>query len=221
MTATDRDPNWTLIYTAIVANALVLAALGYALLAERQPTAYWAVPLVWITVGVWALIRVSPPPATRRTKVLAGAVAGGYFIVLGFVGGLFGPASGPTTGLLIQATELPPGWNPAVLYAGEYLQFAIIPYTAFGYAVLAYLIYVTAVEAKHAVAGGLLGLFSCVSCTLPVIAALVGGVVGGGGAVAQAAIEFQSYAISTAVFVVTVGLLSYRPGLGQLRRWLS
>jgi hypothetical protein len=212
------EGDWRpLLYAAVVANTLVVVLLLYALFSGRPVTSLWAYPVIWFAVGTWALLRTTPTPTDRRTKHIAAAIAGGYFLLLAFVGGLFGPSPGVATGLTIQVTSLPPGWNPAVLYAGDALQVALIPYTVFGYAVLSYLVYATAVEAKSAVAGGLLGLFSCVSCTLPVLASVVGGFVGGAGALTVAASSL-SYGVGTAVFVVTVLLLSVRPGLGWVRR---
>jgi hypothetical protein len=213
----DRRP---LIYAATVANTLVLLLLLYAFFGSRTPTLYWAFPVVWISVGTWAVFRTTPAPSNDRAKRAAAAIAIGYFLVLGFVGGLFGPSNGVDAGLTIQLTDLPPGWNPAILYTGGSLRFAFVPFKAFGYATLSYLVYATAIEAKGAVAGGLVGLFSCVSCTLPVIAALLSGLLGGGTALVAAA-SSQTYALGTVVFVVTVLLLSYRPGTAWLRERLQ
>ena len=213
----DDDARRTLVYTAAVANTLVLLQLVYAITADRPVTRVWIYPVVWFTVGAWALFRTSPAPARRRTKWAATAVGAGYFLLLSFAGGLVGVSPGVATGLTIQVTELPPGWNPAVLYTGDTVRVALSPYPAFGYAVLSYLVYATAVEAEHAVAGGVLGLFSCVSCTLPVLASLLGGFVGGAGALTAAASSL-TYGLGTVVFVVTVLLLTYRPGLGWVRR---
>ncbi|MUV88262.1 hypothetical protein GJ631_17310 [Natronomonas sp. CBA1123] len=217
--ALDDAGQRTLVYTVATANSLVLLSLLYAYFTDSAPTTYWAFPIIWLTAAAWAVLRTDPAPAERRTKLLAGAIAGGYFLVLGFVGGLFGPATGPVTGLTVQFTQLPPGWNPAILYGGGTVQFAIVPFTAIGYAVLSYLVYATAIEAESAVAGGVLGLFSCVSCTLPVVASVLSGIVGGGAALAAAA-SAQTYALGTVVYVITVGLLVYRPGLVWLRRRL-
>ncbi|WP_254838128.1 DUF7546 family protein [Natronomonas marina] len=206
------DDRQTLLYTAVVANTLVLLLLLYALLAGRTPTYYWAVPVVWLTVGAWALLRTPRPPASDRTRLAAGSVAAVYFGVLAVVGGLAGPGGAPATGLSVQVTQLPPGWNPALLYGGRTVRVAVVPFTAFGYAVLSYLVYLTAIEAKGVLAGGLLGLLSCVSCTLPVVASVLGGFLGGGAALAAAA-SAQTYAVGTVVFVVTVVLLSVRPGV--------
>ena len=210
--AEDEDARRTLLYTAAVANTLILLLLTYALATDRTPTVYWAVPVVWLTVGAWAVLRTSRPPAPDRTRLVAGAVAGGYFVVLAVAGGLVGPGSSPATGLSVQFTQLPPGWNPALLYGGAALRVAVVPYAAFGYAVLSYLVYLTAIEAKSAAAGGILGLFSCVSCTMPVVASVLGGFLGGSGALAAAA-SAQTYVAGTVVFVVTVLLLSVRPGV--------
>jgi cytochrome c biogenesis protein CcdA len=83
-----------------------------------------------------------------------------------------------------------------------------------GYAALAVLVYATALDVAGSAIGGVLGLFSCVSCTWPVLASLVGGVAGGSSAVASAALS-GSYGLSTVIFVVTVGLLYWRPFGGK------
>lgn len=215
----DDSTRRSLVYTAVAANTLVLLVLVYSYVNARSPTIYWIFPIVWITVGVWAYVRTTPARADARTRYTAGAIAGGYFLLLLFAAGIVGPASGPVTGLTVQFTELPPGWNPAVLYGGSVVQFAVVPYRAFGYFVLAYLVYTTAIEAKGTVAGGLLGLFSCVSCTVPVVASLFTGVVGG--AAVTTAVQTQTYGLGTVVFLLTVFLLLYRPGFDRLRRLRS
>jgi hypothetical protein len=213
-----EDARRRLLYTAVVANTCLLFLLVYAVVTRRPVTVLWAYPVVWITVGAWALLRTSPVPTDRRTRYLAAALGVGYFLLLAFVGGLYGLSSGVATGLTVQVASLPPGWNPAVFYGGEAVRFAVVPYMAFGYAVLSYLVYATAVEARGAVTGGVLGLFSCVSCTLPVVASIVGGFLGSAGALTAAASSL-TYGAGTVVFVVTVLLLSWRPGLGWLGRF--
>jgi len=208
----EADDRRALVYTAAVANTFLLVLLAYALVADRRPTAYWAFPVVWVTAGAWALLWTSRPPAATRTRLLAGALAGAYFLVLAVAGGVVGPGGPPTTGLSVELTELPPGWGPTLLYGGETVRVALVPFTAFGYAVLSYLVYLTAIDARSVLAGGVLGLFSCVSCTLPVVASLLGGFVGSGAALAAAA-SATTYAAGTAVFVVTVVLMTVQPGI--------
>ncbi|MFW5964757.1 MAG: DUF7546 family protein, partial [Natronomonas sp.] len=152
--ALDDAGQRTLVYTVATANSLVLLSLLYGYFTDSTPTTYWVFPVLWLTAAAWAVFRTDPEPAERRTKLIAGAIAGGYFLVLGFVGGLFGPATGPVTGLTVQFTQLPPGWNPAVLYGGETVQFAIVPFTTVGYAVLAYLVYATVIDAAGSAISG-------------------------------------------------------------------
>jgi uncharacterized membrane protein YjjP (DUF1212 family) len=85
-----------------------------------------------------------------------------------------------------------------------------MPARVVGYLALAYLVYGTVVDASSAGIAGLLGLLSCVSCTWPVIASVVAAVAGGGSALAATALGV-SYDLSTLVFLVTVGLLYWRP----------
>ena len=208
----EADDRRALVYTAAVANTFLIVLLVYALVADRRPTAYWAFPVVWVTVGAWALLWTSRPPAATRTRLLAGTLAGAYLLVLAVAGGVVGPGGPPTTGLSIELTQLPPGWGPTLLYGGETVRVALVPFTAFGYAVLSYLVYLTAIDARSVLAGGVIGLFSCVSCTLPVIASILSGFVGGG-AVLAAAASTTTYAAGTAVFVVTVVLMTVQPGI--------
>jgi hypothetical protein len=210
-----RPTRGTLLWGALLVNAELLALLLYLAQPDVTPTAirYYVYPFVWINVGLWAFVRVTPPSASRRRRLVAGALAVGYFLVLSFVGGLVGPGLGAmATGLRIA--PLPPGSGPALIYGGESLRLVLIPYKLVGYAALASLVYATALDVAGSAVGGVLGLFSCVSCTWPVLASLVGGVAGGSSAVAGVALS-SSYGLSTAVFVLTVALLYWRPFGGR------
>ena len=182
----------------LLALNIELFALGlYWLVSSAQLTGasglrYWVYPFVWINVGVWAVLRTDPAPTGRRQRRIAAAVAVGYFVVLGYFGGLFGLAT------------------PAVLYNGSVVAVTLLPFKTIGYAALAYLVYATVIDAGGSAVTGLLGLLSCVSCTWPILASVVTGVAGTGTALAGA-VYAQSYGLSTLVFVVTVGLLYWRP----------
>lgn len=205
---------------ATVVNAEFLLVASYLLLAPVTPTDVWiyVYPFVWINVAIWATRRVDVPAASRRRRYVGGMVALGYLFVLGYLGGLYGPGMGGlATGLRIEMMSLPPGWSPAVLYSGEQVRLALLPFKVVGYLTLAYLIYATVLDATGSATVGIFGLFSCVSCVLPLIAATVSGFVGGGGALVAAA-SAQSYALSTAVFVLTVVLLVWRPTAGSFSR---
>jgi hypothetical protein len=211
----DRE---TLVYGAALLNLELLLVLSYLFLVGPQVTRplFYVYPFVWINAGLYALWRVDTPAAAGPRRWAAGALGLGYFLLLGYVGGLYGASGGVAVGLRLELLALPPGWSPALIYGGELFQFALLPFKLFGYAVLAYLVYVTLLDVSGGVLGGVLGLFSCVSCTFPVIAGVLSGFVGGAGAVAAAGYA-QSYLLSTVVFVVTVALLVWRPTVGDLR----
>ncbi|MFQ3292972.1 MAG: hypothetical protein ACI9PP_000169 [Halobacteriales archaeon] len=205
----------TLLYGAVIVNAEILWLLGYTLVTgvvPDEPLYYY--PFVWLNVGLWAVWRTSPTPTTTRNRRIALGAATGYFIVLAYFGGLFGTAGVPSgttpAGIRVALESLPPGWNPALLYEGEFLRAAIIPYKFVGYLALAYLVYATAIDAAGAALSGVIGLLSCVSCTWPVLATIVSGIAGSSTALVSS-VYSQSYGLSTVVFVVTVGLLYWRP----------
>jgi hypothetical protein len=203
----------TLLWVVLVLNVQLVAvvlyyAFGGATLTQPRYVLYG---LAWINVGAVVLWRVRPPDGydfpTRRRAVL---VAASYFALLAFFGGLVGP--GVPDGVAgTRIAWLPPGWGPALVYAGSNLTVVLVPAYVVGYAALAYLVYVTVLEASGSVVAGALGLFSCVSCTLPIVAAVASAVLGGSGILAATALD-ASYDVATAVFLLTVALLYWRPG---------
>ena len=211
-----RIDRQTLLLGTLVLNTELLWLLGYAAVTGRLPDRpFYYYPFVWLNLGLWALWRVEPPATGRRERLLGGAVAGGYFLLLAVFGGLVGAANVPAgldpTGLRIAVWDLPPGYGPAVLYQGELLRAALLPFKIVGYLALAYLVYVTVLDATEAAAVGVMGLFACVSCTWPLFASVFTGVAGG--SATAAIVATNSYGVSTAVFVVTVALLVWRPSL--------
>ena len=229
----------TLAWAAILVNAEAIAVLAYISLPTVTPTAirYYVYPFVWINVGLWALVRTWPAADRNagrdgrnganaqsrkrgwlgggRKRYLASALAAGYFLVLAYVGPLLGLGHtfSSMTGMPLPSTFriawLPPGWGPALLYNGAFVSITLLPFVLVGYLALAYLVYATVLDAVGSAIGGVLGVLSCVSCTWPVLASLVGGVAGGTSL--AAVVANQSYALSTVVFVLTVVLLHWRP----------
>lgn len=201
---------------AIVVNLQLVAVVAYYAFTDaalRQPR-YALYGLVWLNVGVLAVLRVdAPPDVDFRTRRRALAIGAAYFGLLAAVGGLVG------TGLGEQATGfriawLPPGWGPALMYGGEHVVLSLTPAFLVGYAALAYLVYVTVLETVRSAVVGAVGLFSCVSCTWPVLAAVASSLLGGAGLLGATALgtTWWYYDVSTAVFLATVALLAWRPG---------
>ena len=198
--------NRSLAVWAIVLNTELLLVMLYLLLLPGAATdpLLLTFPFVWLNVAGWVLLRVRPAPASTRRHAVASVLALGYGLLLGYVGGVFG-LGGVGTGLRVVLAA-PPGFAPSVVYSGATLAVVVTPWKVAGYLALSYLVYVTVVDASGGLAGGVLGLFSCVSCVLPIFASVVGGAIGAGGALYQAALA-QSYGLSTVVFLVSVGLL--------------
>jgi hypothetical protein len=106
-----------------------------------------------------------------------------------------------------------PGWGPRVGYAGDVLTVNLVPFRVIGYLALAYLVYAALADLAGAALSGILGLGSCLSCTLPIVGSLGAGVAGGTGAAAT--LSSLSVDVSTAVFVASVALLTFRPSVGD------
>lgn len=186
----------------------VLALLGYLSVASVSITAprYVLYPLVWITVAVAAVAWIRPPPTDGRRRLLAGIAAGGYVLVLAWLAGIVGGGvghvhGGPTVDIVWL---LPPGWGPALVYRGAIVQLSIFPYQVVGYLALGYLVF-AALLTGRALLGGVVGVASCASCTLPLAAAFLSGTVGGVGMASAASV---SYDLSTAAFLLAIGLLA-------------
>ncbi|QLG61590.1 DUF7546 family protein [Halorarum salinum] len=205
----------------LLVNAELAFVVGYFALTNATLTSplFSLYGLVWVNVALLVLARYSPPAGSASTRRRAAAVAAGYLALLAVFGGVVGPPT-PTTPSGLGVALLPPGWGPAVVYGGSTVAAVLMPAKVLGYAALAYLLYGTLVEASGAGVAGLLGVFSCVSCSLPILATVVASVFGGGGALLAAAVGV-GYGPSTAVFLVTVALLWWRPGFDALDSWRS
>jgi len=208
------EPDWrglvpesrSLALWAVVLNTELLLVLLYFVFVRGATTdpVVLGFPFVWLNVAGWVLLRVRPAPAPTRRRAVAAGVAVGYGLVLAYVGGVVG-LGGQGAGLR-TVLAAPPGFAPSIIYSGATVALVLTPWKVAGYLALAYLVYVTVVDASGGVAGGVVGLFSCVSCVLPILASLIGGFAGIGATLYQAAL-YQSYGLSTVVFVASVGLL--------------
>jgi hypothetical protein len=213
----NRPSRGELLAWAALLNGELLLLGVYVLWTDVVPARplYYVYPFVWINVAVWALRRVETPAASRGWRALAGAVAAGYFLLLAYVGGLFAVGTGGYAGgLRLVLWSFPPGWGPAVIYNGPTLAVFLTPFKLLGYLALASLVYVTVLDAAG---GALAGLPWLLACTLPVIAGVLSGFVGGSSALVSAA-SGGSYALSTAAFVLAVVLLVRRPTAADARR---
>lgn len=210
-----RPKRESLLWGAIVLNAEFVVLLSYFAVkgfSDGYGLRYLLYPFVWVNVALFAVWKTDPVPKNERDRRVALAIGVGYFFLVAYFGGLFG-LSGSLPGTLANGFRiawLPPGWGPALLYHNNVFRVEILPFKLVGYLSLAYLVYATVLDAAGSAISGLLGLFSCVSCSWPIVASLVTGVAGAGSGLA-ATVSSGSYDISTVVFVVTVLLLYWRP----------
>lgn len=154
-------------------------------------------PLVWINltlVAVAVVSRLSPP----RTGVST-LLASGYFVVLVWLGGLVSVGG---TGGGFSVHSLPPGWGPVLIYDHTVVSISLVPFRVIGYLGLAYLVAVALGSSLRAGSVGLIGLFSCVSCTGSVLALLVASLAGGSVATVEAIGWSQE--LSMLAFVVSL-----------------
>ncbi|MDG5774833.1 hypothetical protein VB773_15225 [Haloarculaceae archaeon H-GB2-1] len=201
----------------VVAVELLLVAAHFTFTAaEVRSLGSVLAPFVWMNVGLWAVLRTSVPAVPDRQRAGAVAVGAVYFLVLGWLSGLFGivtDAPSLVTGFHVGRGS--PGWERLV-YVAPPVFVSLVPYKLVGYLSLAYLVYASVLDAASSVVSGTLGILSCISCTFPVIASLLAGVVGGASGIAT--IYANAVLVSTVVYVLAVGLLYWRLDLWTLRK---
>lgn len=205
----------------LVLFAQVSLLVVYLTAFDTRLAAFHLYPIVWITVSCWVIWHARPPTAGTRRHLAAATVAVLYLLLIGYLGGLYSPGSGLArapfvSGIRVEAAA-PPGYAPAFFYVGTYVTVAVIPYLTVGYLTLAYLVYVTILDAWAATAPGVIGIFGCIGCSWPVLASLVAGAGGASGSVA-AAVYANAYPLSTIAFLLAVGLLYWRPTADTLRQ---
>ncbi len=187
----------------------VVLYLGLSGSTVTQPR-YFIYGLIWVNVGVYLVWKTSPPSADFPTRRRAVAVAAGYFALLAVFGGVIGTGAGVNaTGARIA--WLPLGWGPAIVYSGYYVNVTLMPAYVVGYITLSYLVFTTVIDASGSAVAGVIGLFSCVSCSWPIIGFILSSFLGGSGVLIGSALE-MSYDLSTAIFLATALLLYWRPG---------
>lgn len=187
----------------IVAVLAYFATTSTAVLSLRE-TLY---PLAWITLSVYFVATLWRHGPDVRSSRIALAVGAGYLLVLATAGGLVWPGtqfSHHASGTQLLVLWNSPGWGPTVLYSNAVVQGTIVPFKLIGYAALAYGVAAAVAASSRGAFAGIVGLFSCVGCMLPIVGAVAG--VFGGSATVAAAVG-GSYDLGTVIFAGTVVLL--------------
>ncbi|MFC6786246.1 hypothetical protein ACFQFH_10190 [Halobaculum halobium] len=206
-----------LLVAALAVNVELAAVVAYFLFTNASVSSplFTLYGLIWVNLALVVGARYRPPAGDAKTRRRAIVVAVGYALLLAVFGGVVGVAP-PRTTPGVELALLPPGWGPALIVNVGVAAAVLMPAKVLGYGALAYLLYGAVVDAGGSGVAGVLGLFSCLSCSLPILAGVAASLVGGGAFVA-AAIAGIGYGPSTLVFVVTVALLWWRPGVDLLR----
>lgn len=201
LVATRRARAWA---GLVALEALALAAYFAAAPAETGPVRYLIYPFVWFNAGLWAVWRTTPTPGSRRHRLLGLAVGAGYFLLVMAVPGNVG--LGAAADVSVRVGWYAPGWGPLVAVSSPWVRLYLVPFEVFGYAALAYLVYANALRFARGTLSGALGLVTCVGCTVPVVAPVVG-LLGGPATSLSTTAYAWSYDVGTLLFLATVGLL--------------
>lgn len=185
-------------------EALALAGYFAVVPGESGPLRYVVYPFVWMNASLWAVARVSPHAGSRRHRLLGLAAGASYFLLVMAVPGNVGLGTAAETSLRVGWYV--PGWGPLVAVSSPWLRLYLVPFEVVGYAALAYLVYANALRLARGTLSGALGLVTCVGCTVPVLAPVVGLLGGPATGLASTAYAW-SYDLGTALFLVTLGLL--------------
>ncbi|MEE6209430.1 hypothetical protein U3A55_04545 [Salarchaeum sp. III] len=178
---------------------------------------YVVYPFVWINLGLLAVVHtrqwVRARDPERRTRLAAGLLAGGYFVVLAAVGGLlFLPVINPPhAGTAFSVSWVMPGWGPIVTARALGVQLTLVPFKLIGYLALSYVLYARLLDATRLVASAVLGLFSCVGCTMSLLVPLLG-------ASTFAGATAYTWDASTLVYVVALATLYWSPQIESVIR---
>lgn len=202
-----RERRTIRVWIAVVVLETYLLFAYFAITSD-QPSAeirYLVYPFIWINAGLWAISRADSNPGNRSHRVLAALIAGVYLLVMLYLPGNVGlGAAGAPVDLRIEMYA--PGWGPLLAFTSPWLRLFLVPFEVVGYVSLAYLVYVNVLDLTRGVLGGVLGLVTCVGCTVPILVPLAGVLGGPAAGLTTTAYEW-SYDLGTLVFVLTLGLL--------------
>jgi len=199
-----RSPIRAAVATAVVATVALLTAIAtYLRLTDAVITTGRSLsyPVVWIVTSLTAAVWIGLTVRGRPRRWRGVAIGGGYTLVIAWLTGLLGATTG---GFPLRVHAAPPGWGPIILYDSGLLRLSIIPFKLIAYLALGYVIYALVAAHRGSIRAAAVGVFSCVSCTGPLLVAIIGAV---GGTQATTAVATAGYDIATVALVATFGLL--------------
>lgn len=199
-----RSPIRAAVATAVVATVALLTAIAtYLRLTDAVITTGRSLsyPVVWIVTSLTAAVWIGLTVRGRPRRWRGVAIGGGYTLVIAWLTGLLGATTG---GFPLRVHAAPPGWGLIILYDSGLLRLSIVPFKLIAYLALGYVIYALVAAHRGSIRAAAVGVFSCVSCTGPLLVAIIGAV---GGTQATTAVATAGYDIATVALVATFGLL--------------
>ncbi|UWG48237.1 putative membrane protein [Halanaeroarchaeum sp. HSR-CO] len=202
--------TWTLV---VFTEFLLVAGFLAVSSTSVDQLRYVVYPFVWINTGLLAVSAIETTPQNWRHRAVGMTVAVGYYLVLMYAAGNLGGTPAGTDWSL-RVSMLMPGWGPSIVAAGPTLRVSMVPFEVIGYAALSYLLYANVLRISRGLLAGALGLVTCVGCTVPILAPLIGLLGGPASGLTSTAYQY-SYDVGTLLFVLTVGIL-YASATGRV-----
>ncbi|MFB6113345.1 MAG: hypothetical protein ABEJ58_04490 [Halodesulfurarchaeum sp.] len=204
----DRLLSGPALFGAWVILGEAFLVFGYLQASPIQVTdpRYVVYPFIWINVAIWAIYTTNTDVGSRRHRLVGTVVAAAYYLVLLAVSGNIAFVS--RTAIALGINPAMPGWGPVITGALPGLELQLVPFETIGYAGLSYLLYANVLDVSRGLLAGALGVFTCISCTVPLWGPVLG-LLGGPLASLSGTATAFSYDIGTVVFLFTVFLLWY------------
>lgn len=204
---TDRFDGERLALWGLVLVTEFLLVAVYLLVSSTsvEQVRYVLYPFVWINVGLLAVVSIDPSAENRRHWGVGVGIALAYYLLLMYAAGNIGGTPAGTE-YSVRFALLTPGWGPSIVLAGPLGRISLVPFEVIGYAALSYLLYANVLLISRSVFAGVLGLVTCVGCTVPILAPVIG-LLGGPASGLTSTAYAYSYDVGTLLFVITVGIL--------------
>lgn len=160
-------------------------------------------PIIWINTGLWTILHTHSDSANTRHRLVGLAIALAYFFVVMFLSGYL-KFSGEGSGFFLNL-GLAPGFSPLISYNGAFY-ILIIPFEAFGYITISYLLYSAVLMMTRGVFAGVLGIGMSIGCCGAVLIPLLLSLGGTVASITTTAI-ILTWELKTISYLLTISLL--------------
>ena len=212
LSPTRRNFLFLFLFIFILEFSLTLVYLLYSGVILTDPLIL-LYPFLWINSSIFVLLLILPTnvPIPRRLPALFLGFL--YFVVLAYLSSILDPGHifhnhtsfDHDFGLRVAFASMPPGWAPSIFYRGNLISIYALFFELIGYISLSYLFYRSVLSFDRFAFSGAIGVFSCVSCTWPLIGTYLASI--SGSSLPLFLSTHQSYGFSTLIFITALSLL--------------